>query len=172
MMKQTLFHLLLVLSIFNCVNGFLLAKSNPDVSAIYSFFNNKASTEEVVKKELSNLEKAWRYVDKPLISVGSKGITTKHGNSLRELLRAHTIVKVKFSSAEEFDENFKTLARYANDAGAPDGIEYLHSKKSSRIILFGMPGISEKIEAGSFPPKKFKKKKKRTKSKNVSLKPF
>jgi RNA-binding protein YhbY len=43
------------------------------------------------------MEKVWRYVKKPLISVGGKGVTNKHGNSLRQLLDDHTAVKVKFN---------------------------------------------------------------------------
>jgi hypothetical protein len=46
----------------------------------------------------SNLEKTWRYVKRPLLRIGGKGITLTHGNSLRELLQAHTVVKVKVNS--------------------------------------------------------------------------
>ena len=40
----------------------------------------------------------WQYVKKPLISVGGKGATIKHGNSLRQLLDDHTVVKVKVNT--------------------------------------------------------------------------
>ena len=44
------------------------------------------------------IEEVWRYAKKPLISVGGKGATKKHGNSLRQLLDDHTIVKVKVNT--------------------------------------------------------------------------
>ena len=44
------------------------------------------------------MENVWRYVKKPLISVGGKGATKKHGNSLRQLLDDHTVVKVKVNT--------------------------------------------------------------------------
>ena len=44
------------------------------------------------------MEEVWRYVKKPLISVGGKGATSKHGNSLRQLLDDHTVVKVKVNT--------------------------------------------------------------------------
>ena len=44
------------------------------------------------------MEEVWRYAKKPLISVGGKGATNKHGNSLRQLLDDHTIVKVKVNT--------------------------------------------------------------------------
>ena len=56
--------------------------------------------EEEQKKEenLDPVEKAWRYAKKPLLSVGAKGATFSHGNSLRQLLEAHTVVKVKVNT--------------------------------------------------------------------------
>ena len=44
------------------------------------------------------MEEVWRYAKKPLISVGGKGATKKHGNSLRQLLDDHTVVKVKVNT--------------------------------------------------------------------------
>jgi RNA-binding protein YhbY len=43
-------------------------------------------------------EKVWRYVKKPLLSIGSKGASLSHGNSLRQLLEDHTAVKVKVNT--------------------------------------------------------------------------
>ena len=50
-------------------------------------------------------EKVWRYVKKPLLSIGSKGATLTHGNSLRQLLEAHTVVKVKVNT-KKFDGTY------------------------------------------------------------------
>ena len=43
-------------------------------------------------------EKVWRYAKKPLLSIGAKGATPSHGNSLRQLLDDHTVVKVKMNT--------------------------------------------------------------------------
>jgi hypothetical protein len=55
------------------------------------------------------MEEVWRYAKKALISVGGKGATDKHGNSLRQLLDDHTIVKVKVNT-KSFGE-FSILLR-------------------------------------------------------------
>ena len=47
---------------------------------------------------LDEVEKAWRYVKKPLLSIGAKGAKISHGNSLRQLLDSHTAVKVKVNT--------------------------------------------------------------------------
>ena len=47
---------------------------------------------------LNAVEKAWRYAKKPLLSIGAKGASFSHGNSLRQLLDAHTMVKVKVNT--------------------------------------------------------------------------
>ena len=49
---------------------------------------------------LGAIEKAWRYAKKPLLSIGAKGATFAHGNSLRQLLESHTIVKVKVNTSK------------------------------------------------------------------------
>lgn len=53
---------------------------------------------EDTPSNLDVTEKAWRYAKKPLLSIGAKGASFSHGNSLRQLLDAHTIVKVKVNT--------------------------------------------------------------------------
>jgi RNA-binding protein YhbY len=55
---------------------------------------------EQQQKILGPIEKAWRHVKKPLLSIGAKGATFAHGNSLRQLLEAHTVVKVKVNTKQ------------------------------------------------------------------------
>ena len=43
-------------------------------------------------------EKVWRFAKKPLLHIGSKGATHSHGNSFRQLLEDHTVVKVKVNT--------------------------------------------------------------------------
>lgn len=50
---------------------------------------------EIPYESLDSMEKVWRYAKKPLLRIGSKGATHSHGNSLRQLLDDHTVVKVK-----------------------------------------------------------------------------
>jgi hypothetical protein len=52
------------------------------------------------RENLGPIEKAWRYAKKPLLSIGAKGATFAHGNSLRQLLEAHTVVKVKVNTKQ------------------------------------------------------------------------
>ena len=108
------------------------------------------------QKDLSNMENAWRYAKKPLMSIGSKGATPTHGNSLRQLLEHHQIVKVKVNT-RKYDGNletaFKNLVELAVASGAPDNIELLHTRPSESIIMFGMPGLRQRILDGEFPPK-------------------
>jgi hypothetical protein len=50
---------------------------------------------EIPYENLDSMEKVWRHAKKPLLRIGSKGATHSHGNSLRQLLEDHTVVKVK-----------------------------------------------------------------------------
>lgn len=51
-----------------------------------------------LKRALDPTEKAWRYATKVLLRIGSKGATLTHGNSLRQLLEQHEVVKVKINT--------------------------------------------------------------------------
>lgn len=63
-------------------------------------FEGEEEEEDTTIKELDGMEKAWRYAKKPLLSVGAKGASFSHGNSLRQLLEAHTVVKVKVNTKQ------------------------------------------------------------------------
>lgn len=58
---------------------------------------HSSGTTDAVESLHPSIEKVWRYVKKPLLRVGSKGASKSHGNSLKELLQAHTAVKVKIN---------------------------------------------------------------------------
>jgi hypothetical protein len=53
---------------------------------------------EIPYENLDVMEKVWRHAKKPLLRIGSKGATHSHGNSLRQLLDDHTVVKVKVNT--------------------------------------------------------------------------
>ena len=74
-------------------------------SSLYSSFDDAIvedqDDEEPVETPgppLPGIEKAWRHAKKPLLRVGGKGFTKTHGNSLRQLLEDHTVVKVKLNT--------------------------------------------------------------------------
>lgn len=50
------------------------------------------------------------------------------------------------------DEAFVIVRDLAVEAGAPEGIEFLHSRASENTILLGLPGTKAAIDAGTFPP--------------------
>lgn len=104
---------------------------------------------------LTNIERAWRYAKKPLLSIGSKGATFAHGNSLRQLLDAHTIVKVKINTRKfdgSLESAFEHLKELAEEAGAGPGMELLQARDHEKILLIGLPGTAARIERGDFPP--------------------
>jgi hypothetical protein len=47
---------------------------------------------------------------------------------------------------------FHILKKLAEDAGAPEGVEYIQSRDIEKTIMFGMPGTLERIQSGDFPP--------------------
>jgi len=106
-------------------------------------------------KILDGMERAWRYASKPLLRIGSKGANLTHGNSLRQLLEAHGVVKVKVNT-RRFDNSLETafeqIKELAEEAGAPPGIELVQARERDHIILFGSPGICQRISNGEFPP--------------------
>jgi RNA-binding protein YhbY len=102
----------------------------------------------------SSLERAWKYVKKPLLRIGAQGISRSHGNSLRELLMAHTLVKVKINSVTlgSMQQVFDTLKDEAEMSGAAKEMELIMSRESAKIILIGLAGSLERIQKGEFPP--------------------
>lgn len=103
-----------------------------------------------------NRQKAWQHAKKPLLRIGGKGATKTHGNSLRQLLDQHTVVKVKVNPSAFEDESllnaFEVLKQLAVDSGADDGIELIHIRTSDKVIMFGKGGALGLIDAGDFPP--------------------
>jgi len=106
-------------------------------------------------EDLDVTEKAWRYAKKPLLRIGSKGATHSHGNSLRQLLDDHKVVKVKVNTKKYHDsvqEAYEVLRSLAIENGASPDIELIQLREGSKEILFGLPGTLEKMEEGKFPP--------------------
>ena len=100
------------------------------------------------------IDKAWRYVPKPLLRIGGKGVADSHGNSLKELLNAHTIVKVKINSDKigSLEDVFESLKDLVGKKGGMIGVELLHVRKSENTLLIGVEGTMDKIRGGLFPP--------------------
>ena len=106
-------------------------------------------------EELDSSEKVWRHAKKPLLRIGSKGATHAHGNSLRQLLEDHTVVKVKVNTKKfnnSLQEAYEALRGLAIENGAPADMELIQLRESSKEIVFGMPGTLQRMEEGTFPP--------------------
>jgi RNA-binding protein YhbY len=104
--------------------------------------------------ELDSMERTWRYANKPLLRIGSKGATLTHGNSLRQLLGDHTVVKVKINTRKfgSLQRAFEALRTLAEESGSPQNIELIQAREGDKIIMLGLPGTLEQIEKGEFPP--------------------
>ena len=110
---------------------------------------------EEPEPELDATERAWRYAKKPLLRIGSKGATHAHGNSLRQLLEDHTVVRVKVNTKKfnnSVQQAYEVLRGLAIENGAPADLELIQLREGSKEIMFGMPGTLEKMEQGIFPP--------------------
>lgn len=118
-----------------------------------------AASETALAKALEplkgNRQKAWLHAKKPLLRIGGKGATKTHGNSLRELLDQHTVVKVKVNTGPydgSLESAFEALKILAVESGADAGLELIHIKTSENTILFGKEGALDSMDAGDFPP--------------------
>lgn len=107
------------------------------------------------QSELDVQEKAWRYAGKPLLRIGVKGATSSHGNSLRQLLEDHQVVKVKVNTKAfggSVEQAYERLKELTIASGAPPTIELIQLREGPKEIAFGMPGTLALMEEGSFPP--------------------
>jgi len=100
------------------------------------------------------VDAAWRHVKKPMLRIGGKGATETHGNSLCELLNAHTAVKVKINTHKlgSLEDAFEEIKSLAEKSGKIKGIELIHIRPSDNMILFGLEGTLALINAGDYPP--------------------
>jgi len=100
------------------------------------------------------LEQTWRYTRKPLLRIGSKGISKSHGNSLKELLSSHTVVKIKCNpngSSTAMEDLFQELKQMVGQQGLSN-IELIQFRTSQKLIQVGLEGTMDKILSGEFPP--------------------
>ena len=103
------------------------------------------------------MERTWRHVKKPLLRIGAKGASASHGNSLRQLLEDHTVVKVKINTSMyngDLETAFESLKELAVNSGASSDMELLQSRVAEQVILVSLPGTRKRIESGDFPPPK------------------
>lgn len=100
------------------------------------------------------IDKAWRHAPKPLLRIGGKGVANSHGNSLRELLNAHTVVKVKINSTKlgSLEDVFETLKALVGQSEGFAGVELIHVRNSENTIMIGKEGTMDNIRDGTFPP--------------------
>jgi len=117
--------------------------------------NEESSTSSSSVEELDVTEVVWRYAKKPLLRIGGKGATKSHGNSLRQLLEDHTVVKVKVNTKtfqNSIHTAYETLRNLAIENGASPEIELIQLREGTKEILFALPGTIQRMEDGTFPP--------------------
>jgi hypothetical protein len=143
--------------------SFLLMMAPPldrsSSSSSWDFSDEDDTEQEEASSNTDAMEHVWRYVKKPLLRIGSKGATASHGNSLRQLLEAHTVVKVKINDVRwvspgggSLEGAFETLRDLAVKSGADADMELLQARTGEKTILIGLPGTRERIRTGDFPP--------------------
>jgi len=110
--------------------------------------------EESASPPSPGVDKAWKHIKKPMLRIGGKGVTETHGNSLRELLNAHTAVKVKINTHKlgSLEAAFDEIKGLAEKSGEIEGIELIHIRNSDNMIMFGKEGTMDMIRSGEFPP--------------------
>ena len=122
----------------------------------HSYFQIQASMEDLEQDSAlrGGIDKAWKYVKKPLLRIGGKGVSDSHGNSLKELLNAHTVVKVKINSTKigSLEDAFEALKAAVEKKGDMKDVELLHIRNSENTLLLGKGGTMENIRIGAFPP--------------------
>lgn len=106
------------------------------------------------------LETAWRSIKKPLLSISSKkGVTPKTVNNFNTLLADHKLIKVKFGGLREDDAGDKNgamdelVAKLVGDGG----VEVIRKQMRDGVVMFGVEGMTSKVESGEHLVKKKKK---------------
>jgi RNA-binding protein YhbY len=148
-MKCTSHSILLITIAVTVCNGF--------APSLQNFQNNRLN--QISRLKMNNAddeaEKAWRYIKKPLLRIGGKGVADSHGNSLRELLQAHTCVKVKVNTDKmgSLEEAYEVI-REVTEKNGNIKCELIQCRDAENTILIGKEGAWEMIRAGTYPPPK------------------
>jgi hypothetical protein len=69
-----------------------------DIDFLFEDDDDEPPELEAPAVPLDAQERVWRYANKPLLRIGTKGATLTHGNSLKNLLKDHVVVKVKVNT--------------------------------------------------------------------------
>ena len=116
--------------------------------------STSTSTSTPLSASTPGVDLAWRHVSKPMLRIGSKGVSATHANSLGELLEAHTCVKVKINTHKlgSLEEAFVCIQNVVVENNSSSNIELIHVRKSDNMIMIGKEGALDMIRAGDFPP--------------------
>mmetsp|Transcript_21178 Transcript_21178/g.32182 ORF Transcript_21178/g.32182 Transcript_21178/m.32182 type:complete len:159 (+) Transcript_21178:144-620(+) len=128
---------------------------NVQISSCSYPYSLSSKLEMTQNEELDvGLETAWRYVKKPLLRIGGKGLSDTIGNSLCELLNAHTAVKVKVNTNKlgSLEDVFEDMKLLVESSGKIKGVELLQFRNVENTIMFGLEGTQELIRTGLYPP--------------------
>jgi RNA-binding protein YhbY len=93
-----------------------------------------AADADTPQPPLESIEKAWRHAKKPLLRIGSKGFSKSHGNSLRQLLQDHVIVKVKLNT-DKYGTCGTFASRMMMTTMTTEIVSCIRSNQNNRVFL-------------------------------------
>lgn len=151
-MKCTSQRIILITMVVAVCNGFAPSLQKFQTNQSISNRQNQISRLKMNNAD-DDAEKAWRYIKKPLLRIGGKGVADSHGNSLRELLQAHTCVKVKVNTDKmgSLEEAYEVIREVTEKKGNIK-CELIQCRDAEKTILVGKEGSWEMIRAGKYPP--------------------
>jgi RNA-binding protein YhbY len=140
--RSTVLLVVLCAACMQCINAFVSSfqphlnhQSRPAAVLLMSTRTGPQIGEGLSEKTLDDL---WRRPKKELLKIGKGGVTESHVRSLRELLRAHTIVRVKLNTESATFENCLALAEALLETGnEKSGARLLGLRLSTRLVLLG-----------------------------------
>jgi RNA-binding protein YhbY len=141
--RSTVLLVVLCAACMQCINAFVnsvqlcvcLSRHRPAAVLLMSTRTGPQIGEGLSEKTLDDL---WRRPKKELLKIGKGGVTESHVRSLRELIRAHTIVKVKLNTESATFENCLALAEALLETGnEKSGARLLGLRLSTRLVLLG-----------------------------------
>ena len=92
------------------------------------------------------LEELWRKPKKELLRVGKGGVTESHVRSLKELMAAHSVVRVKLNTQSATYDDCLELASALVETGAENsGARVLGVRPNSRLVLMGDAAFIETL---------------------------
>mmetsp|Transcript_15472 Transcript_15472/g.23031 ORF Transcript_15472/g.23031 Transcript_15472/m.23031 type:complete len:137 (+) Transcript_15472:82-492(+) len=114
----------------SCLDGFVPSHSTKCQSL-------SCSSVENVEPSANQIEELWRRPKRELLKVGKNGITSKHVRSLSELIKHHSVIRIKVNLIEPSIEDMNKMA----DELVGEDMVVVGVRPSSRLILIAHSSI-------------------------------